>query len=249
MSVRSEPLSRTKSGKLSENASLPDEGEKGLQTRSGRTVKLSEKARGADCEKLMGHGKHSKSVGAHVGQTDRSPPPAASDVRSTARPVVYEDDVVVNMPGPTQLTVIHKGPSSKAGSRASKAGSTSKTGSRTSSRDSARRELKQAELRLRQEEERAKIEMEEFHFRMEQERKLLSLRGEVERLNLEVEHQDSDSDGSSSSNCADNDEIVSLSGRSSGGRRDRDHEIDHVDDRTDRWVRSQSNIQLEDIKE
>ena len=158
MSVRSEPLSRTKSGKLSENARLPDEGEKGLQTRSGRTVKLSEKARGAECEKLMCHGKHSKSVGAYVGQADRSPSPAASDVRSTARPVVYEDDVVVNMPGPTQLTVIHKGPSSKAGSRASKAGSTSKTGSRTSSRDSARREFKQAELRLRQEEERAKIE-------------------------------------------------------------------------------------------
>ena len=154
------------------------------------------------------------------------------------------------MPGPTQLTVIHKGPSNKAGSRARKAGGcVSKAGSRTSSRDSARRELKQADLRLKQEEERAKIEMEEFKFRMEQERKLLSLRGEVERLNLEMEHQDSDSDGSSSSSCVDNDEIVSRAGRSTGVRRDCDHEIDHVDDRTDRWVRSQSNIQLEDINE
>ena len=80
MSVRSEPLSRTKSGKLSENARLPDEGEKRLQTRSGRTVKLSDKARGAECEKLMGHDEHSKSVGAYVGQAGRSPSLAASDV-------------------------------------------------------------------------------------------------------------------------------------------------------------------------
>ena len=83
---------------------------------------------------------------------------------------------------------------------------------------------------------------------MEQERKLFSLRGEVESMK-EREHQDSDSDGSSSSSCADNDKIVSRAGRSNGGRRDRGHEIDHVDDRPDRWVRSQSNIQLEDINE